>query len=385
MAAARVAGVRVPDADAVFVSTWDLVAEAASRVEDFSNRFRHALFSQDDGTVGVLGLGPGGAPDVFASADPPELTVHRKIFFSELTQKKMELLDDDISPLADELIDRLLKHDHADAAAGLANPLPIRVITERVIGFRDPNVAQMQRWVFGGSRLMGGRLRLNEMAAVGKEMGAMLPCVAGQLKAALASSGRGDVLSAAATGVRDGVMSREEATFTLMVLIGAGGETTTSLIGNAIRILAERPSLQDSLRAHPDLVPALVEEVLRFETPFRFHPRTARRAVEFGGVEIPKGAMVALLWGAANRDASVFEQPDDVVLDRPNAPLHFGFGRGIHHGVGAPLARLEARVVLTKLLERTTQFRLDPDRSPRWTENLWARRHEHLPLVLQSA
>jgi cytochrome P450 len=375
---------RVPGTDAVLVSTWDLVAEAASRIEDFSNHFRHALFSQDDGTVGVLDLGAGGAPDVFAGADPPDHTVHRKLFFSELVQKKMELLEDDISSLADELLDRLVTQDRADAAAGLANPLPIRVITERVIGFRDPDVAQVQRWVFGGSRMMGGRLRLDEMAAVGEEVGGMLPWVAEQLASELASPGRGDVLSAAASGVRDGVMSRAEATFTLMVLVGAGGETTTSLIGNAIRVLAERPRLQDAVRADPDLVPALVEEVLRFESPFRFHPRTARGTVELGGVEIPNGAMVMLLWGAANRAESVFEQPDDVVLNRPNAPLHFGFGRGIHHCVGAPLARLEARVVLTKLLGRTAHVQLDPDRPPCWTDNLWARRHERLPVVLHS-
>jgi cytochrome P450 len=375
---------RVPDTDAVLVSTWDLVAEAASRVEDFSNNFRHALFSQDDGTVGVLNLGSGGAPDVFAGADPPAHTIHRKLFLPALAQKKMELLEGEVSALADELLDRLLAEDHADAATGLANPLPIRVITERVIGFHDPDVAQTQRWVFGGSRMMGGRLRLDEIAAVGEEVGGMLPWVAAQLDAALASSAGGDVLSAAATGVRDGVLSRQEATFTLMVLVGAGGETTTSLIGNAIRILAERPSLQVELRADLSLVPAFVEEVLRFESPFRFHPRTARRAVEFGGIDIPKGAMVALLWGAANRDETVFERPDDIVLDRPNAPLHFGFGRGIHHCVGAPLARLEARVVLSKLLGRTTFFRLDPDRPPRWTDNLWARRHERLPVVLNS-
>jgi cytochrome P450 len=170
-----------------------------------------------------------------------------------------------------------------------------------------------------------------------------------------------------------------------MVLLGAGGETTTSLIGNAIRVLAERPALQAELRDAPQRIPAFVEEVLRFESPFRFHPRTATKAIELGGVPVPERAMVALLWGSANRDERVFEHPDDVVLDRPNAHLQLGFGRGIHHCVGAPLARLEARVAVAMLLARTRGFALDPDASPRWTDSLWIRRHDALPIVWEGA
>ena len=93
--------------------------------------------------------------------------------------------------------------------------------------------------------------------------------------------------------------------------------------------------------------------------------------------------MVLLLWGSANRDEAQFERPDEVVLDRPNRTPHLGFGRGIHHCVGAPLARLEARIVLTRLLERTTGFALDPDRPARWADSLWVRRHDRLPVVLE--
>jgi cytochrome P450 len=103
-----------------------------------------------------------------------------------------------------------------------------------------------------------------------------------------------------------------------------------------------------------------VEEVLRVESPFRFHPRTAKHATELGGVAIPERAMIALMWGAANRDDAMFDRPDEIVLDRTNARQHFAFGRGLHYCVGAPLARLEARIVLAKLLERTTRWALDP-------------------------
>ena len=376
---------RVPGADVFFVSTWALVTEAAGRVEDFSNHFRHTLFSNEDGTLGVIDNGESGAPDVFAGADPPAHTVYRKLFFPELVQRKMERLEPDVATLADALLDELLRHPAADAAAGLAELLPLRIMAERVIGFRATDIAQTQRWVFGGSRFLGGRLGIDELAAVGAEAAGLWPWVAGQLDDALTAPGDGDVLAAAAAGVRDGVLTHDEAAFTLMVLLGAGGETTTSLIGNAVRILAERPELQDEVRADTNLVPAFVEEVLRFESPFRFHPRTARGPVVLGGVEIPDRAMVALLWGAANRDGSVFERPAEFVLGRPNVRQHVGFGRGIHYCVGAPLARLEARIVLTKLLERTRRFALDPEDPPRWVDSLWVRRHERLPIALERA
>lgn len=303
---------RLPGENAFLVSTWELVTEATSRVDDFSNYFRYMLFAHDDGTLGALETGPTG-PDVFAGAD----------------------------------LDRL------------------------------------GRWMVEGAHLVGGLMTLGQMASRAGEVAAMAPWTSAQLDAALASPTDGDVLSAAAAAVRAGALTHEEASFALMVLVGAGAETTTSLIGIAVGLLADRPELQDELRADPAKVPAFVEEVLRFESPFRYHPRTAARATSLGGVEIPEGALVLLLWSSANRDGTVFEDPDDLVVGRRNVHLHLGFGRGIHHCVGAPLARLEARVVLTRLLARTRSFALDSDRPPTWSDSIWIHRHEELPVVFE--
>jgi cytochrome P450 family 144 len=91
------------------------------------------------------------------------------------------------------------------------------------------------------------------------------------------------------------------------------------------------------------------------------------------------------LWASANRDGAVFDRPADIVLDRANVHLHFGFGRGIHHCVGAHLARLEARVVVQRLLARTGAFAIDPDRAERWSESTWIHRHDDLPLLIEAA
>jgi cytochrome P450 len=156
------------------------------------------------------------------------------------------------------------------------------------------------------------------------------------------------------------------------------------LLVNSVRLLAEQPEVQHQLRVEPELVPTFIEEALRLESPFRFLMRHTPHDTSLGGVDIPAGTTVLLFWGAANRDAEHFNEPDDVRLDRPAPRHHLAFGRGIHHCVGAPLARLEARVVLTKLLERTGTFRLDGDRMPRWFDSLQVRRHEYLPIDLRA-
>lgn len=376
---------QVPGANAYFVSTWELVTEATGRPADFSNHFRHTLFTDERGALGVLYSDGSGAPDVLAGADPPEHTAHRKLFFSELAQRKMAALEDDVRTLTDALLDGVIAQQRVDVMRAFANELPLWIVSERVIGFRDTDIALMQQWVFAGSRFMGGRLRFEDMGAVAERAAGIMPWVAGQLHDALDGDDRDDVLSAAAGAVRTGRLTRDEAAFTLMVLVGAGAETTTALIGNAIRILAERPVLQTQLRAHPELVPDLVEEVLRYESPFRFHPKSTEHEVELGGVAIPPQAMVALLWGAANRDDTVFERADQLVVGRPDVHLHLGFGRGVHHCVGAPLARLEARIALTRLLEATSAFALVDGEPPQWVDSLWTRRHERLPIEVEPA
>ena len=157
----------------------------------------------------------------------------------------------------------------------------------------------------------------------------------------------GDLATACATGVLDDV-----AALTMMVtLFSAGGESTASLIGSAAWILATHPDVQQQVRQHPDLVGGFLEEVLRYEPPFRGHYRHVLNDTELCGVQLPAGSRLLLLWGAANRDPLQFDNPGQFRLDRPMAKSHITFGKGIHFCVGAALARLEANVVLSRLLE----------------------------------
>lgn len=147
-----------------------------------------------------------------------------------------------------------------------------------------------------------------------------------------------------------------------------------------MRWLAEDQSLQEMIRQQPELLPAFIEEVLRLESPFRCHLRSVPRDTHLGGNAIPAGATVLLFWAAGNRDPEVFANPDTLDLSRPRQ--HMTFGRGIHTCVGAPLARLEALIVLRALLARTRSITLTPGHTPSWVSSLQVRRHEHLQVTV---
>jgi cytochrome P450 len=145
---------------------------------------------------------------------------------------------------------------------------------------------------------------------------------------------------------------------TATFLFAAGQETTARLLAVGLKYLCEYPELQDQLRAHPERIPDFIEETLRIESPVKADFRLARRASSVGGVDITPGTPVMLLNGAANRDPRRFECPAEFRLDRPNAKDHIAFGRGAHSCPGGPLARVEGRVSIERILDRTRDIRL---------------------------
>jgi cytochrome P450 len=253
----------------------------------------------------------------------------------------------------------------------------------RLIGFHDSDLDQLLHAAFDSTAMLGSTLSYDELVAHIARTGEIEEWVSRQLSAAMSEPSH-DLLGAVAEGVKSEAFSEVEGVVILHTLLSAGGESTTSLLGNAVRILAEDRELQNQLRQSPELIPMFVEEALRLEPPFRYHMRHVPNDTALGGVEIPAGAMVLLLWGAANRDAAMFDHPESIDLTREAPRRHVAFGRGIHHCVGAPLARVEARNVLSVLLTRTSDITLDPQRRPRWVNSLMVRRHEELPVHLEA-
>jgi cytochrome P450 len=188
---------------------------------------------------------------------------------------------------------------------------------------------------------------------------------------------RDDVLSeiANATLPGGGQPSLEQVVSIATFLFGAGQDTTAKLLASAMRILAERPDIQRRVRADPGLIPAFIEETLRFDGPLKTSSRLVRKSTEMGGVALRAGTHVALLNGAMNRDPGKFEAPDEFRLDRPGVREHLSFGRGPHTCPGAQLARNEVRISLERLLDRMGDIRLSEEHHG----PAGARRYRHEP------
>jgi cytochrome P450 family 144 len=370
----------VPGTEVVTVSTFELVAEAAARVEDFSSNMKYLLYCDEAGLPGRLDFGDGG--QALATADPPLHAVHRDAVFPELVAKRMETLEPDIVELADGLVGEALKAGDVEFMTAIGNIVPITMIS-RLVGFRDSNLDELWASAVNGTRLVGSTLALDDLLESASGMDGILLWIADQLSVALEEPSE-DLLGTVAKAVKDGALSEPEAIGILTTLLSAGGETTTSLLGNAVRMLAERPELQEHLRQNPERIATFAEEALRLESPFRYMMRFVPQPTSLGGTTVAAGSTVLLLWGSANRDPNEFDRPDEIDLERRIPRRHVAFGRGIHHCVGAPLARVEARNVLTVLLEQTKSISLQQDDAPSWVPSLLVRRHERLPVHLEA-
>ncbi len=373
---------RVPDTEIVIVSSYDAVTEVVSRVDDFSSNLHALLYRNELGTPGLLPFEAGGL-QTLAIADPPVQTAHRSTVFPELVARRMAALRPDIEALAAEHLANALSRPRLDVMLDLANAIPIRVVSQ-LIGFRAADPARLLAAAFDSTAMLDATRPLDEIQALMGRSAEVVAWIGDQLQRSVDRGGDG-ILGVIGAAVAAGDIDFAAGLVIMHTLLSAGGESTTSLLGNAIHMLALNPELQARLRVAPELVAPFVEEALRLESPFRYHLRHATRRTQVHGVPIPAGSTVLLFWGAANRDPAEYGRPDDVVLDRPTPRHHLAFGRGIHFCVGAPLARLEAQIVLTQLLARTEHFALDPDHPPARVNSLMVRRFSTLPLVAKAS
>jgi cytochrome P450 len=321
-----------------------------------------------------------------AAADPPDHTRQRKVVARRLSTNAMQEMEPEFRELVDRVLDAALRTGRIEWMSELAEPLPM-VMVARVLGVPDDQAPRLKEQGYASVEAISGFISEERLAALGQPIMDVGPVVDVYLEAReSARYDRNTLIGVCAEAVDNGELTEEEALAMLFLIVSAGGESTTSLTGTAVRILAERPDLQDRLRRKPALIPSFVEEACRIDPPFRGHYRHVLSDTDLNGVEIPAGSTVVLVWPAANRDPDVFSNAEDIHLDRPNPRQHVGFGWGIHLCVGAPLARIETKVALEQLLARTASFLVDPASQPlRHHRSLMIRRLVELPLILEAA
>lgn len=369
-----------PGLDFVLVGSNRHVVEAVRRVDDFSNHLDAFVITGQDGSPALFRTDDFGAGiTTLATADPPEHTRHRGLVFPELVARRMEQMRDFVEAVvAEQLDDARSRGTRVEWAGSVAHPVPARVIGH-LIGLPTRDWPDVMRWALQGGHMLAGVHNLESLGVLIEEMADAAPYLTDKFKQARHSPGD-DLIGVCSRAVTAGELDVRVAIATLMGLLGAGGESTAALIGNAVRILADDCDLQERIRSDHGLIEPFIEEALRLESPFRGHYRQVRRDCELGGVFLEAGTTAMLLWASANRDPVEYDRPDEVVLDRRIPRSHLAFGRGIHHCVGAPLARLEGAATIERLLHETRSFAVAEDDPPRWEPNMFVRRHEHLPL-----
>jgi cytochrome P450 len=358
------------------VCSWDAVNEVISRPEDFSSNLT-ASMTYHDGEVGAFPMGDLGADiQALATADDPTHAAHRKLLVPQLTARRINELEVFARETMDRLWDEGVHDGSIEWMSAMANRLPMMIVT-RLIGVPDVDIEQLMRWSHSSTKVVEGLVDQDQLTAAGVATWELGSYIVDHFHRAAADP-RDDLISVVATAWASGQLPELTALPMIITLFSAGGESTASLIGSAAHILASRPDVQLQVRENPHLLGAFLEEVLRYEPPFRGHYRHVVTDTTLGGVELTAGSRLLLLWGAANRDPAQFNDPHEFRLDRPGGKGHISFGKGAHFCVGAALARLEARIVIGQLLERTTRF--ETADTGRWIQSLLSRRLERLQL-----
>jgi cytochrome P450 len=372
---------RVGETGVHLVATWDLIDEVLRREDDFSANLTGVLLHTKEGGPDIFPLPDVGANHVIATADEPSHSVHRALVRPSLVAARVAALEAPVRAWSDEALTPLLDAKGGDFVP-ISELIPARVVA-LLLGLPDGDVSRHRAWAMMGGDILAGAVSEQKLIELATETGQLAEYLGAHLDAvdsATSDDAEASLLAVLARGSERGAIERVQAIGIALVLFGAGGESTAALIGSVVRRLAEDAEMADELRRAPHLIPRFIEEVARLEPPFKFHYRAVRRECELGGCELVPGDRLMLLWASANRDRAHFDEPDALRLDRQYPKHHMSFGRGSHFCVGAPLARMEARVVLEGLLSRTKRIALRADDPAVHAPTIFVRRLERLPI-----
>ena len=351
------------------ISRYEDVVAAARNIEVFSS---------------AQGVGPAKIRlPMMLTKDPPEHRRLRSLAGKAFTPRRVAQMEDRIRQVVNEQIDAVLPQGAMDLAQDLAYPLPVIVIAE-MLGVEPQRRADFKRWSDDVVGTFNGMMSAEAFARYQRTWQEFKAYFTEQIAARRQNPGD-DLISGLirAEEERESLTESEMLNFCLLLLV-AGNETTTNLITNGALALFEHIDQAEKLRQRPELIDSMVEEALRFDSPIQGTHRTTTREITLHGETIPADSKVLLLLASANRDERQFPDPDRFDIERsPND--HLAFGEYIHYCLGAPLARLEARVATQEVLRRMRNIRPDPSAERVRVDNPFFRGLKHFRLLFEPA
>lgn len=350
-----------------------------SRYEDVE-----AAARQPEVFSSAQGIGPDWQPGLtMITKDPPEHTRLRKLLSKAFTPRMVRTLAPRIQAIVDHLIDGFIDRGTFDLVQDLAYPLPVIVIAE-MLGVDPERRDDFKRWSDDVVHIVAAGQNDARLAQYMQSWEAFKTYFVTLIEERRQTP-KDDLVSALvmAQEERDALTLSEILNACLLLLV-AGNETTTNLIGNGALALFTYAEEGLKLRQQPELIHTAIEEVLRFDSPIQGVFRSTTQDVDIRGTTIPAQSKVLLSWGSANRDGEVFPEPDRFDIER-HIERHLAFGIGIHFCLGAPLARLEARIATEIILRRMQTITLDSAAAVERVDNPLFRGLKHFPLTFEAS
>jgi cytochrome P450 len=315
-------------------------------------------------------------------SDPPEHTRRRKLVNQALTPRAVALMEPRVRQRCDQLIDAFVDRGGCDFVEDFARPLPVQVISD-MIGAQPGREEDLVAWASDTFALIKSAppLTPEQQDQMVDRAHAMLPWL-GELVEERRRTPTDDVCSALVHAKADDgapTFTTSEVISIINGLFTAGTHTTTIFMTFLVHRLLQHPDVWERVKEDRDLIPGVLDEVLRLWSPVRVARRLATIDTTIGDVEVGAGDEVVLLLGSANRDEATFPDADDFDPERPNGKRHLSFGRFTHMCIGAPLARLEAGVAIERIMDRLPNVRLAGP-APSWEMSLLTPRLASLPL-----
>jgi cytochrome P450 len=354
------------------VTRYDLVREAIKDTRTFSSRFdaflnagQQMLFDAAPDEVKAeltrIGREMIPTPPTMLTLDEPEHTQFRSLVSQLFTASQIKKSESAVAGTIEAAISTFIDGPRAvDFMRVFAFPVPLQIISER-LGIPDAD----REFFYAGATSAAGALRLSPLTPEAMVQRAQLALELQRLLVRLIEARRtqprDDMITILATSrleEADRQLTHGECLSILNQFLVAGHETTTSAFGWGMLLLARNPGLQERIRGNPAGIRTFVEETLRLESPVQGLPRLVTKDTHLGGCPLRAGSLIMLNYGAANRDERQFDRPDEVDIERPKAGMQLAFGSGVHHCIGAPLARQELNLGFAALLDHMQDIRL---------------------------
>jgi cytochrome P450 len=348
---------RIAGTDHYVLTRYEDVVFAARHPELFSNR-KYWQSDDDPDLAAILARQRFAIEPALVDNDPPSHTVYRRIASRAFTPGRLRAVEPLVRDRCADLIQEFAGEPEIEFVERFCKPLPMRVVCD-LLGIPRKMGHSINRWSEAYLALAGRQLPKDQAQACQSEVVDFNNYIAELLEERLASPTDDVVTELTQAETPDGRrLDMVELSAILRNLMSAAGETTAFMLGNTMLQLLENPDEEAKVRADPALIPRMIEESLRRESPQQWNWRMVLQDTEIGGTTIPAGSWVHLVWAAANREPAVFADPERFDPGRPNTGKQLAFGLGIHFCLGAPLARMEGRIAYECLLERFSSIRL---------------------------